>query len=80
VKNSQTGDRLIALFLLGALLLSPPLLAIFRVDALVFGIPLLFLYLFFAWALLIVLLALAVERGRRRDPVPNPPLPATPED
>ncbi len=80
MKNSQTGDRLIALFLLGALLLSPPLLAIFRVDALILGIPLLYFYLFYAWALLIVLLALAVERGRRRDAAQNPLLPSTPDD
>jgi hypothetical protein len=72
-------NRLIALFMLGVLLLSPPLLAVFRADILVGGVPLLFLYLFGAWALMIGLLAFAVERGRHRAPaVPPPPAPPTP--
>lgn len=65
MRDSQTGDRLIALFLLGVLALSPPLLAIFRAEEFVFGVPVLFFYLFAGWAVLIGLLALAVETGRR---------------
>jgi hypothetical protein len=61
MNESRTGDRLVALFLFGCLALSPPLLAIFGADALVAGIPLLFLYLFAVWAILIVLLALTIE-------------------
>ncbi|MBI1776309.1 MAG: hypothetical protein HYR63_13265 [Proteobacteria bacterium] len=65
--SANFGDRLIALFLLGVLLISPPLLAVVRADVLVAGIPLLFLYLFVAWALLVGLLALAIETGRGRE-------------
>lgn len=72
MRDSQTGDRLIALFLLGVLAISPPLLAIFRAEEMVFGIPLLFFYLFAVWGALIVLLALAVERGRRGAAEPPP--------
>ncbi len=70
MRDTLTGDRLIALFLLGTLAISPPLLAVFRVEALVFGIPVLFLYLFAAWAALVVLLALVIETRRRDAPDP----------
>ncbi|MBI3453052.1 MAG: hypothetical protein HY057_09575 [Rhodospirillales bacterium] len=71
--NSQIGDRLIALFLLGVFAFSPPLLAIFSVEARVFGIPLLFVYLFAAWGGLIGLLALAMGRRGRDDGDAEPP-------
>jgi hypothetical protein len=38
-----------------------PLLALFNVRATAFGIPLLYAYLFFAWALLIALVAAVME-------------------
>jgi hypothetical protein len=57
------GQRLIALFLFGALLLNYPLFSLFAGPAVVFGVPLLYLYVFFVWALLIALVALVVERG-----------------
>lgn len=56
------GQRLTAVFLLGCLLLNYPLLALFNTDQLVFGIPLLYVYAFVAWALLIALAALVAER------------------
>jgi hypothetical protein len=58
------SQRLAALFLLGALLFNYPLLAVFNRTAEVFGIPVLYAYIFFSWALLIGLLALVVERSR----------------
>ena len=62
-KSSRKGQRLIGLFLLGCLLFSYPLLAIFNVRATVFGVPLLYAYLFTAWTLLIVLVAATMERA-----------------
>lgn len=56
------AQRLVGLFLLGWLLFSYPLLALFNGGGAVFGIPLLYAYLFGAWALLIALMALAAER------------------
>ena len=50
------------LFLLGCLLFNFPLLALFNVRATLFGIPMLYAYLFTAWALLIALVALIMER------------------
>ena len=53
------SDRLIALFLLGVLSFSPPLLAIVADTQGWFGVPGLLLYLIAAWSVLIGLLALA---------------------
>ncbi len=64
MRNAVTGDRLIALFLLGVLLFTPPMMAIFNIETLVFGIPLLFLYLFGGWVLLVALLAFVLSRHR----------------
>jgi hypothetical protein len=58
------GQRLIALFVLGCLLFNYPVLSLFNVAAAVFGVPVLYAYLFVAWALLIVLMALAAETRR----------------
>ena len=55
-------QRLAALFALGALLFNYPLLALFNRAVVVAGVPLLYLYVFLAWALLITLLALVVEK------------------
>lgn len=56
------GERLVALFILGVLLFSPPFLLIFDNSVTVLGIPVLYLYLFVAWAALIGLIALAIEK------------------
>jgi TRAP-type C4-dicarboxylate transport system permease small subunit len=56
------SQKLVALFLLGTLLLTYPLLALFnRADAAVAGVPLLYAYLFGAWGGLIALLAWVVH-------------------
>ena len=62
-KSSRKGPRLVGLFLLGCLLFTYPMLALFNVRATVMGVPVLYAYLFAAWALLIVLVALTMERG-----------------
>jgi len=56
------GERFVALFILGVLLFTPPFLFIFDNSATVVGIPVLYLYLFVAWAALIGLMALAIEK------------------
>jgi hypothetical protein len=67
------NDRLVALFLLGLVLFAPPLVRIFGIPATIFGIPLLFLYMFLAWAVVVVLIALDVERrGEPKRPMVNP--------
>jgi hypothetical protein len=55
--------RLAFLFMLGVLLFNYPLLALFNVQGSVFGIPMLYAYIFLAWGMLIALVALVMERG-----------------
>jgi len=61
-KKGRRGERLVGLFLLGCLLFNFPLLALFNVRGALFGIPILYAYLFTAWALVIALVALIMER------------------
>ncbi|MFI4922755.1 MAG: hypothetical protein ACHP6J_03480 [Burkholderiales bacterium] len=61
------GQRLIAIFLLGCLLFNYPLLYLFNSKSQIFGIPLLYAYIFAAWALLIGLMAWMVEHAGRKD-------------
>ena len=70
----STGERVGALFLLGLVLFNPLVIGIFDAgaDARVMGIPLLYLYLFAAWALLIALVAIAIDRPSN---IPAPPPP-----
>ena len=61
-KPYMKTQRLAALFALGAVLFNYPLLALYNRAVMVAGVPLLYLYVFLAWALLITLLALVVEK------------------
>ena len=59
----RRAQRLVALCMLGCVLFNFPVLAIFNVSGFVLGIPVLYAYIFVAWALLIALMALAVEQS-----------------
>lgn len=63
-RSGITGQRLAAIFLLGCILLNYPILSLFSRPGGIAGIPLLYAYLFGAWAALIGLMAVAVERPR----------------
>jgi hypothetical protein len=63
LESEKRTPRLVALCMLGCLLFNYPILALFNRPAALFGIPILYVYIFTAWALLIALMALAVERG-----------------
>jgi hypothetical protein len=58
------GQRLIALCMLGCILFNFPILALFNVSESLFGVPLIYAYIFLAWALLIALMAWVVEKHR----------------
>ena len=60
-------QRLLALFGAGVLLFNFPLLRLWLSERTVFGLPLLPVALFGAWALLIALLAVLMERRPRGD-------------
>lgn len=59
--HGPVNDRLVALAALGAILLHPLFVALFSEPVLVGGIPLLFLYVFGVWVLLIIALAVITE-------------------
>ena len=61
------NERMGGLFLLGVLVFNPPLLDVFDAGegVMVFGVPLLYVYLFLAWAVLIALMALVLNRPVR---------------
>lgn len=75
-RPSAIGERSVALFLLGLLLFSPPLMSLFDAPRFVAGIPLLYVYLFCAWAGILVLLRIVTAKGTRPRPeqVPGPGL------
>jgi hypothetical protein len=55
-------QRLIAAFILGAVLFNYPILSLFNKTGSLFGIPLLYVYIFAAWAGVIGLVAWIVGR------------------
>jgi hypothetical protein len=62
--------RLVALSVLGFLLFNYPLLALFNHPGTVFGIPVLYAYIFTVWAALIAAIALVAESPKLRPPRP----------
>ncbi len=76
VRRNRTVDRSVALFVLGAILLLPPLLLVFNRPDRIAGIPVLYLYVFAAWCMLIALAA-AIARSIPREEADSPP-PASP--
>ncbi len=62
---NSLAERLIALAAAGVVLFNYPILSAFAVDGTIAGAPVLYLYLFTAWAALILLVALALRRNGR---------------
>ena len=71
-RDSKINKRLVALFLLGCVLLNYPILSLVNLKILIFGLPLLYVYLFGVWGLLISLTALVtLFRSRGRPDAPG---------
>lgn len=70
-RDRINGRRLVGLFLLGVLLFNFPLIQLFNRPDLVWGIPVLYLYLFSGW-LLIIFMMLTISRSRPEPPIANP--------
>jgi hypothetical protein len=62
VSDDAKQQRFVALCMLGMVLFNFPVLALFNVPGSVLGVPVLYAYLFAAWAALIALMALVSER------------------
>ncbi len=58
------GQRFVALCMLGLLLFNYPILALFNLSGAFFGVPVLYAYIFIAWAMLIALMAFVAESSR----------------
>ena len=58
------GQRMIALCMLGCVLFNFPILALFNVPGTLFGVPVLYAYIFLVWAMLIGLMAWVVEKRK----------------
>jgi hypothetical protein len=64
--DNRKSKRLVALFLFGFVLLNYPILSLLNLDITVFGIPLVYIYIFGIWSLLIFLSALVMNRSKKR--------------
>jgi hypothetical protein len=60
-------DQIIVLFLMGTLALNYPLLSVVNRQHLFWGIPLLYLYIFLVWLVIIALMAFIAERSSFRN-------------
>jgi len=60
--NDTKEPRFVALCMLGLVLFNFPVLALFNAGGTVLGVPVLYAYIFAAWALLLALMALVAER------------------
>ena len=61
IRIDLKGARLIALFLLGLLFFNYPIIALFNRPTTLFGFPLLYLWLFAGWGLIIILVGLVTK-------------------
>jgi uncharacterized membrane protein len=61
MNDVERGQRFVALCMLGVVLFNYPMLALFNVPGVLFGVPALYAYVFVAWAGLIALMAFAAE-------------------
>ncbi len=70
-RGPTRNQRFIFLFLIGYVLFNYPLISLFDLPRAVWGIPILYGYLFSVWALLIILVGFTV--GARPDRTANKP-------
>jgi len=66
-QNTDKNKRLVSLFLLGAVFFNYPLLSLFNHKSYVLGVPILYLYIFSLWLLMIVLMIVITTRGNSPD-------------
>ena len=67
-RDSKINKRLVALFLFGFSLLNYPFLSLFKPEVLIFGLPLLYVYVFGIWCLLIGLTTLVMASVSKEPP------------
>jgi len=65
--GNKKNRFLVFIFLLGIVLFNYPVLSLFNLNIMVSGVPLLYLYLFFVWGLIIGLIAMAARLYDSKD-------------
>lgn len=60
----RQNERLIAVLVIGFILLNYPLLSLFSKVKLIFGVPVLYLYLFLIWIIFIGCVAIILEKTK----------------
>ena len=71
--ESLKSKRLVGLFLLGFILFNYPIISLFNLDTYWFGIPVLYLYVFGSWFLLIMLIILITKFKIKPSPLADRP-------
>ena len=67
-RDNKQNKRLVALFLFGCVLLNYPILSLFNLEIMIFGLPLLYVYIFCIWGSLIGLAAWVTMSYSRKHP------------
>ena len=65
MRRGLARQRLVAVFLTAALLFNYPVLSLFDRPVAFFGLPLLYVYMFVVWGVVIAFIAWIVERSIR---------------
>lgn len=65
VGNLYKSARLIGIFILGCVLFCYPILTMFNLQSMLFGIPWLYMYIFAAWIGLIFLIYFATRTNKK---------------
>ena len=63
LRPGNFAERTLAIFFLGLLLFNPPVLSLFSNDSRIGDVPVLYIYLFAAWALLIVFMGRSARQA-----------------
>jgi hypothetical protein len=71
--RQQSKEYIVILFIIGGLVLNYPMLELFDRPWMLFGIPLLYLYLYLVWFVLIVLLVVVVQHSEIQPDRPKAP-------
>ena len=67
---SKRNESIVVLTIFGVLALNYPWLSLFSHTDLVFGIPILYLYLFILWGIFIIMIAMLIEGENIKDNAP----------
>jgi hypothetical protein len=71
ITDSIKNRRLAGLFLLGCVAFNFPLLSLFNLERMLYGLPLFYVYIFSVWSVIIILLIIVTQRSSLKDKLPS---------